>query len=548
VNQAALKRGPLTQAELLLIWSTVAVDERSYAAPLVTLGEGYGLEVFTQMLAQLARTSRAIDRTIQASYILPHSSQSSEPASGAQNALVDLTFTRADASRPLILGAGQVWYDEVQTDSGETGPVQVITGRRYTLVQPLVMAPGEAGPLVAQAIAERPGFGYNNPQPGTIHLIETHGAELTNSTGALTVSATSLTLTLGPDPDVLQPSQVGEYVEFLGTQPTPLNVGLYSRISSYRAPIVGVDGGQVQLERLFAAENISLPAFVGRFTVGDAVSLVDNTGVTVVGTGVVIAARMGVDGVYRVVYTLSSGIAVPGDGYIKTITAAVGVFMAVTLATYNPTWVDDPRATWSVMSFEADLGVSVTNTLSPAGGRSPMLDMLGAERAVNRVSGEPDASYRQRVAQVADVVSPNAILRGANRVLAPLGVGATLREVGSAMLPGFFFDDGIFAYDMDPALNAADTWKVWLSFPEMRAFFLLGVPRICTGDFGLFYDGSSGDMFPRDSFYDDTGATNFTDGYSVDAAPLYQALWAETDERRAGGVSFDLYQLNANGV
>ena len=101
---------------------------------------------------------------------------------------------------------------------------------------------------------------------------------------------------------------------------------------------------------------------------------------------------------------------------------------------------------------------------------------------------------------------------------------------------------------MEPAQLVADTWKVWLSFPEMRAFFLLGVPRICTGDFGLFYDGSSSDMFPRDNPYDATGTMNFTDGYSVDAAPLYRALWAETDARRAGGVSFDLYQLDANGV
>jgi hypothetical protein len=86
-----------------------------------------------------------------------------------------------------------------------------------------------------------------------------------------------------------------------------------------------------------------------------------------------------------------------------------------------------------------------------------MLDALGEERRVYRSPGEADDSYRRRVAAIADTVSPNAIRRIANRIFAPLGGTACLREVGQLTFPGLYCDGNpgstdarqSFPYDVD---------------------------------------------------------------------------------------------------
>jgi len=161
--------GPLSEADLQRIWES-SVDDL-FAQPLTELGDGFGLEVYGQMFAQLARVSRAVDVSTQAMYILPWSGQTNDPARGEARATVTLTFTRTQRLELPMVVTGDVFIDEETTDwgdnPGDSGQV-VNTGRRYTLVEPLVFAPGVAGPLTGLAQAERPGWGYNNPQPDTI--------------------------------------------------------------------------------------------------------------------------------------------------------------------------------------------------------------------------------------------------------------------------------------------------------------------------------------------------------------------------------------------
>lgn len=512
MNKSQLKTGAITLAELLHTWATVAVDQ-AYAQPLLTVGEGFGLEVHTQSLAQLARVSEAIDSTIQACYITAHSSQSASPASGDSKATVTITVTRSTLVYPTVLAPGYSWVEEVQTDSGENGPVEVRTGRRYTPTATFALAAGEAGPLTFTAVAEYPGKGYNNPRVGTLSKIDSPGAHLENTTGTLaTTHYGAATLTMGVDPDVITVAQVGMHVVLMNSP----NQGLVARIAAYVVPTVGVDGGKATLALDRCAD---CRVYTGVFTVGETVEVRSSTD-TLLGTAIIVSARVGTGSVQHITYTLQTGttrLLIVGDKFVSTSYTAT-----ISLNTYNPTWTNASNVVWRVHSWEADHGITVTNAASPTGGAIGMLDLLGRERSVPRLALETDSAYSARVAGVSDVVSPKAIARGVNVSLRPYGDGV-IREVGSAMLPGFYFDAGAstdtvqdpnrnFAFDMNSVQRPDDEWKCLLSYAEMRGFFLVGVPEI-------------------------TGGVNTDLSKSV-----YQRVYSEVDARRAAGVSFVMYR------
>jgi hypothetical protein len=250
-------------------------------------------------------------------------------------------------------------------------------------------------------------------------------------------------------------------------------------------------------------------------------------------------------------------IAAPGwlvvEGVIGSLTTGVDIVGDETGATFVPNLVDTvgPLLTgavdWRLLGWAEHFGVSLTNEAEPAGGRDPVLDELGDERRVYRATGESDDSYRERVAEPADTISPNAIRRAGNAVMVPLGGQVCLREVGSALLPGLFYDAGSssdspqnrahnFAWDMDFTLGPLDRFKLWLSLEEFRAFFLVGVPSLGLGDFGFGWDDAPG--VP----YDAKVTRNAYDGFPVVESEAYRAVWSAIDRARAAGVRFDLYR------
>jgi hypothetical protein len=200
-----------------------------------------------------------------------------------------------------------------------------------------------------------------------------------------------------------------------------------------------------------------------------------------------------------------------------------------------------PGAGWRLLSWE-ELGLSCANLTAPAGGASPELDMLGDERGVRRSPGEPDSIYRQRVERLPDVVSPNAIKRAANRVLAPYGIDACLREVGDidVRFPGIFYDTpdlsgpNAYYYDADPVAHPSERFKVYVDYLEMRAFFLITVPRGGLGEFGFGWDQG---YLP---FYDSFPYLSFFDGFPVTTSVLYRSVWNAVERARAGGVTWAL--------
>lgn len=521
--------GPLTRDDFLALWKS-SVDP-TYSEPLVEAGEGNGFEAYTQVFEQFARVSRAIDTSMQALFIKPWSGQTDLPAQGARKARVTLTFSRTLAfDRLVVLDVGTL-VSEVASDWGDEGPTPVETGRRYVLVEPLVFMPGEAGPLTVVAEAERPGWGYNNPLLGTLKLVVQKGqgsndlAAITRFDAPLGASPpiSSFEIVCEDQPPTFLPANVGCYVRTV-----PSRSG---RILSFRNPNPPTDGGAVKVALDYA---IVATVFNGAFRVGEIADLL--SGLDVIGTVKLLAFRVDVDGRARIAFQLLDGTATGMDGLISR-DPGINATFDQTMA--EPTFLPAGSVTWTILDWVSDFGVVVTNVASPLGGILGYLDELGAERAIYRAPGESDDLYRERIFQARDVVTPMAVQRAANRVLLPLATTACLREVGSARLPGAYFDLDAFDYDFD--VRPEDRFKLMLDFAEMRGFFLVGVPCTNIEDFGLFFDGSTSDLFPLTNAFDLTGPVGFFDGYPVGSAALYRSIWQAINTIKAGGVGFDLY-------
>ena len=442
--------GALQFSDFLNLWLG-AVDP-SFAQAFTTAGEGNGFEAYTQGFAQLARASLAVDVGMQSLYILPFSGQTQEPAPGAEKATVELTFGRTGRlNEPLVLSAGQVFFDEVAPDWGINQGITVQTGRRYTLVADLVFQPGQMGPLVALAEAERPGWGYNNPLPGNINLVDQPGAAYNNSdaqlVGAYQIAADPAAIAtyqlVGDDaPDVLLPQHVGQYLVL--TSP-PAVAGQSYQATSYAGPVPPATGGTVGLRALltfvdFTGEHAGLN---GPFASGE-ICAVTVPGPLTVGYLTFLGGTL-LAGNYVATFSYRSGQ--PAVGATVTGTQS-GATMTVSQVAFEyalqpEPGLPPPGVSWQILDWATDWGLTVTNELSPTGGTAGVLDLLGHERNLPRISGEQDDAYRQRVSTIADVVTPNAVRRMLNRVLTrPYGITWCLREVGTQRLPGFFWSDG----------------------------------------------------------------------------------------------------------
>lgn len=440
------KNGPLTQADIQALWEG-AMDS-SYVQPLEAAGEGQGFEAWTQLFQQLARVSAAADTSSQAMYILPWSGQSGPPAGGAANATVTLTISRGSAlvDRVLVFAAGQVVVDEQQTDWGVSPGAEgvvVLTGRQYVLTQTLVLPPGDMGPYTVQAEAVEPGYGYNNPLPGTLVVIDQPGDGYTNTGASMVVPLRSAadpgavaaiaTLVTANAPDMFLPSQLGQYVELTAGS----NAGTVARIIGYVAPNPPAQGSGVLLA---FDESVEVTGVTGTFQPGEQITF--SNGGTMTGVGLLNGLQVGGAGL-RLVYELQSGAVPVPTRTVKGLSSAATATVSTVLQ--GLTYISETgTASWRVLDWADDLSVAVTNTKSPTGGRSAMLDaLLAGDRNIPRAAGETDDAYRLRGAQVVDTVSPNAIRRALNRTLGV--IPWCFREVGDpTYLPGFYFDHDFY--------------------------------------------------------------------------------------------------------
>ncbi len=442
---SSLKAGPLTRAELQAVWE--GASDAGYSAPLVTAGEGRGFEVWTQLFVQMERASRAIDTTTQALFISEWSGQTGDPAGGAERATVELTFARTKRlNEPLLLGAGYVWVDEETTDAGDGGPETVQTGRRYVLMTDLYFPPGEPGPLAVMAEAQFEGYGFNNPLPGTLVAIEQPGTGFNNDLATVTVFEavaeppagvrSSALVIAANQADMFVPDHVGQYMAFTDGDNLARDAVRMVRFVSPDASLA--IGSSIELELLYA---VTASTFAGTFVTGEMVNIASGGAY-----GRIVDERES-GGIKRIAVVMLTGpaasLTTAGNAIEGMSSGATATVLSVE---HDSDFVGESEtAAWRVLDWVTDYGLAVSNVLGPAGGQVAFLDELGDERGVGRSPGELDEDYRARVREIADVVSPNAVKRAMNR---GFSYEWTLREVGSANLPGFFFD-AEDAYDVD---------------------------------------------------------------------------------------------------
>lgn len=583
--------GYFTRADLQTLW--VGATDSSYNGPFLAKGDGGGLEVYGQVFAQLERVSRAIDNTFGAMYLLPSSAQTADPASGERYARVLLELARTGRrSNSLVVFPRSGICSESIFDHGPDGAVAVLTGRDYATESDAVFVPGDVSPKQVWATSTVPGWGANNPLPETIKAFP----------AAPVVSGIDATIEAAWPADALVAkllgdgfsyANIGQYVELGGAT----NAGKIRRIEAI-GPVSIADAGKAILEPLVALllssttgtyqageEAVSACGGRGKVLYYDPISqtmLVRRTarafmvGEALAGSSSGAASTIGdipADGMLRAFFCTSCvGPFLFWEQVVQTVTGAQGRFVAyqdsvLYIATTDSAFVSgsgivgvmsfalaipaamgwDPMLVpesgtveWTTLDWSIDLSLTSRNPEQPSGGRSGMLDALGMERGLPRISSEPDEDYRLRISKLGDTVSPNAISRAIVRGTKPLGIVGKLREIGTEDFRGVFYDAPgalaptiAFSYDLDFDVRPQDRWNVYVDYASFRAYFLVEIPNSDHGESGFAYDSHPFAAFDSGPFL------SFFDGSARITANALKAMWADIYERRAGGVGFD---------
>jgi hypothetical protein len=184
-------------------------------------------------------------------------------------------------------------------------------------------------------------------------------------------------------------------------------------------------------------------------------------------------------------------------------------------------------ATVDVLEFSG-LGLTVAQAAALDGGRHGWLDAIGAERRVFRQVGESDDLYRERIGELADIISPAAIIRIAYRILSPLGVRFSLMETRGPLLPGVVLD-------LDPCdRGTITTGEVLVGGAFEFRGFVLRVGAGGQGEFGAPCDTPFAGSLPGGNAADLLAL----DGYPVDYFAALAALWSDIEAARAAGVAW----------
>ena len=195
---------------------------------------------------------------------------------------------------------------------------------------------------------------------------------------------------------------------------------------------------------------------------------------------------------------------------------------------------------WIIRDWR-DLGFTITSIQQTSLGRDDDLGMIGDNRGLYPEQNESEEQFRRRIAKLPDVVTPAALTRVANRLLAPLKLKARIIDIGDDVL-GFFLDNDFLDYYEPGDAYPLSPWKLWLDMEEAYGHFYVIVPRIADGDFGLFFDVGPSLYLPDKGLYlgpcfDD----GFMDGFSPSATfSIYPNLYREMKRRKLGGVNFSI--------
>jgi hypothetical protein len=491
----------LSWNELYAIWRSTT--DTNYVQSLERAGDGKGLEVYGQLLAQLARVSTAINRTTQAMFLLPFSGQEAPPAAGESRSLVTLTVTRTFLlGQALTLPAGVVWFEESEYDWGED-PGQLggefLTGHRFTPVADTMFSSGQTSIEVA-CVAEYSGSSYNNARIGSIHNVVAT-PDIVSVTGEILVEGVNEILA---DP-YASPLFVGMYVVIQGGH----DVGAIRRI-------IGYEEGRLYLKntaslltpatdvpwRIIPWTEFGVSCTNAAMPTGGNIGTLD----AIAGERGVIRHNGESDDNYRDRAAPMIDVVSP-NAIRRSVSLAlrpfglkVGTLREAGLASLPGIFCDVP-GTVSHSAFDLD---AVTITGAPPG----FIEGETVYQASTYATG--------RVAFLNGAFDSIVAVRGTFEAGSEF-VGLTS---GTTYIPGI---TGI-------GLANDDKYRYGFDFAEMRGFFMIGVPQIGLGEFGSAFDLGHADAF-------DVG---FADGFPVVQAKANRAARIAADTARAYGVGFDI--------
>ena len=207
---------------------------------------------------------------------------------------------------------------------------------------------------------------------------------------------------------------------------------------------------------------------------------------------------------------------------------------------YESMHVELGTVEWIVRDWR-DLGFTITSLQQITLGRDDDLGLIGDNRGMYPEQGETEEQFRRRVAQLPDVVTPAALNRVVNRLLAPLKLKSRVIDIGDEVL-GFFFDEDAFDYYEPGYVYPLSPWKLLLDMTETYGHFYVLVPWIAEGDFGIFFDIGPSIYLPDKGLYlGPWWAAGVMDGFSpVASYNVYPNIYREMKRRKLGGVSFTL--------
>ncbi len=548
-----------------------------------------GLAEIFAVLARNGATSQ------QAAYFLPHANQLLAPASSGVRASGNVTLTRTgDLTYPIqiapgemrIVGSGQRVY--VNVDSVAWSPDSPPETRMVVRFESEIR--GYAGNL--DHLADPSG------NISLDHLRIVDQSQGRSNDGATILAATSGAVIQDTGvPDVFTPDDVGLYAR-ITIATNSANVGRLVKILGFDSPGAESPPGSNRFPRRVQVgeESVAIPREVyressGIFTEITLATIAPSGSADVfetlyiatqyAATGVEITVAIAAEGVFTYVWEYWDGTAWqplpgvddPSDGFRSVGTFSItwsaditqvqrpsdispNMWFAVRYSATPVAVTVAPQVSlvrsqvlrrltpemgtvgWQVHDFN-DLGVRIVEAEAPTGGRDDDLYLLGDGRGLYQQDNESDDAFRQRAARLLDTLSPNAILRAANRALRPTGFEAIVQDVSSG-LTGFFFDSDAFDYYEPGDVFPVDPQRLMLDEREAHGFFQVLVPFLGDGESGMFYDASPSLTVIEDEMLAGAFESGFFDGDVHTANSIYSAIYSSIDAIRAGGVGFTI--------
>lgn len=195
---------------------------------------------------------------------------------------------------------------------------------------------------------------------------------------------------------------------------------------------------------------------------------------------------------------------------------------------------------WRILDWR-DLGFEITSITVPAGGRDAILDMYAEERGARpRQSFEDDETMRDRIAELADVVTPGAILRAVNRALEPYGMEGLAIDAANGF-DGLFIDVDALDYYEPGDLYPENPWKLYTTKSEAFGWFWVVAPCLGDGEWGTSYDdGPTIFLEPLSLFLGPAYDFGFFDGFATGANAVYASIYQTVDAIRGAGIGFTM--------